>query len=61
MRGRDDVWVVELGSRYEDGPWSFGVDVLELRGEPVSRETVHVTEGWPAPEWRAAWRAAPPG
>ncbi len=38
----------------------YGVAVLEFRGELVCRETVYVTEGFPAPEWRAAWRAAPP-
>jgi hypothetical protein len=59
VRGRDDVWVVELGIRYDGGPWAFGVDVLEFRGERVSRETVYVMDGWAAPDWRAAWRAAP--
>jgi len=58
VRGGDDVWVVEMQVRYDGGPPQYGVDVLEFRGDKVSRETVYVTEGWDAPEWRARWRAA---
>jgi hypothetical protein len=60
VRGAGDVWVGELRVRYDGGPWSYGVDVLEFRGDKVVRETIYVTEGWAAPEWRARWRAAPP-
>jgi hypothetical protein len=60
VRGRDDVWVLELLIRYEDGPWNFGVDILEFRDGKVIRETIYVTQGWEAPEWRSPWWAAPP-
>ncbi|MGK5110857.1 nuclear transport factor 2 family protein [Geodermatophilus sp. CPCC 205506] len=60
VRGRGDVWVAELRIRYDGGPWLFGVDVLEFRGDEVVRESIYVAEGWDAPEWRARWRAAPP-
>jgi hypothetical protein len=59
VRGREDVWVAELSVKYDDGPGSFGVSVLELRGDKIARESIYVTEGFDAPEWRAQWRAAP--
>jgi SnoaL-like domain len=60
VRGAGDVWVAELTISYDGGAPMYGLDVLEFRGELVCRETVYVTEGFPAPDWRAAWRAAPP-
>jgi SnoaL-like domain len=59
VRGRDDLWIAELAIRYGDGPWSYGVSILELRGDKIARESIYVADGWEAPEWRAAWRAAP--
>jgi hypothetical protein len=59
VRGREDVWVAELSVKYDDGPGSFGVSVLELRGDKIARESIYVTEGFDAPEWRAQWRATP--
>jgi hypothetical protein len=32
------------------------VSILEFRDERVVRETIYVSEGWEAPEWRARWR-----
>jgi len=51
---------VELLLRYDGGPWKYGVDILEFRGDKVVHESIYVMEGWEAPEWRAPWRAAPP-
>jgi hypothetical protein len=59
IRGRDDLWVVELSINYDDGPWQFGVSILEFRDDKIARESIYVSEGWEAPEWRAQWRAAP--
>ena len=59
VRGREDVWVAELSVKYDDGPGSFGVSILELRGDKIARESIYVTEGFDAPEWRAQWRATP--
>ena len=59
IRGRDDLWVVELTLRYDEGSDHFGVSVFELEGERIVRETIYVAEGWDPPEWRAKWRAAP--
>ena len=59
IRGRGDFWVVELSIRYDEGPASFGVSILELRDAKIARETIYVAEGWDAPDWRAQWRAAP--
>jgi SnoaL-like domain len=59
IRGRDDIWVVELSISYDEGPPSFGVSILELRGDRIARESIYVAQGWDAPEWRARWRAAP--
>jgi len=59
IRGRDDLWVVELSVSYDKGPENFGLSILELRGDKIGRETIYVAEGWEPPEWRASWRAAP--
>ena len=59
IRGREDFWVAEISIRYDEGPWNFGVSVLELRGDKIARESIYVTEGWDAPEWRARWRSEP--
>jgi hypothetical protein len=59
IRGGGDVWVAELSISYDDGPWSFGVSILEFRGDKIARESIYVAEGWEAPEWRAEWRSAP--
>ena len=57
---RDDLVVVELSVSYNGGPWQFGVQLLEFRGDKVARERIYVTEGWEAPAWRAAWRSDTP-
>ena|SRR5215217_2384927 len=59
IRGRADLWVVEILISYDDGPWNFGVSILEFRGDKIARESIYVAEGWEAPEWRAQWRSAP--
>jgi hypothetical protein len=59
IRGADDLWVAEVSISYDDGPWSLGVSILELRGDKIARESIYVAEGWDAPEWRAQWRSAP--
>jgi SnoaL-like domain len=59
VRGRDDFWVVELQVTYDGGDPHYGVSILELRDEKIARETIYVTEGFEAPEWRAKWRTAP--
>jgi hypothetical protein len=59
LRGRDDLWVVEVTARYDDGPAYFGVSVLEFRGDKVAHETIYGGPAWEAPQWRAPWRAAP--
>jgi hypothetical protein len=59
IRGRDDLWVAEVSISYDDGPWMFGVSILEFRGDKIGRESIYVTESWEPPEWRAQWRSAP--
>jgi hypothetical protein len=59
IRGRDDLWVVELSVTYDGGPRSFGVSIHVLRGDKIARETIYVAEGWEPPAWRAQWRSAP--
>jgi hypothetical protein len=58
-QGRDDLWVAELSISYDGGPWSFGVSILEFRGDKIARESIYVAEGWEPPGWRAQWRSAP--
>ena len=59
VRGEGDVWVAELIVRYDEGPANYGVSILELRDDRIARESIYVTEGFDAPEWRARWRTAP--
>src|SRR4029079_7665129 len=59
IRGRGDVWVVELTVTYDGGPKNFGVSIQEFRDERIARETIYVAEVFGAPEWRAKWRTAP--
>jgi hypothetical protein len=59
VRGRDDLWVVELSITYGDGPRNLGVSILELRNDKIARESIYVAEGWDPPQWRAHWRSAP--
>ena len=59
IRGRDDLWVAEISISYDQGPWNFGVSILEFRGDKIARETIYVANAFEAPEWRAQWRAAP--
>ena len=60
VRGAGEVWIAELTVSYDGGAPMSGVDVLEFRAGLVTRETIYVAEAFPAPDWRAAWRAAPP-
>lgn len=59
VRGAGDLWIAEGTITYDDGPRNLAVSILELRGEKIARESIYVSEGWDAPEWRARWRAAP--
>jgi hypothetical protein len=58
IRGRDDVWIAEISISYDDGPWTFGVSILEFRGDKIARESIYIAEGWDPPEWRARWRSS---
>ena len=60
LRGEGDVWIAEARVRYDDGPWNYGVTIMEFRDGRIQRETIYGGEAWEAPEWRAKWRAAPP-
>ena len=60
MMAREDLVVVECSISYDDGPWQFGVQLLDVRDDKVIRERIYVMEGWDAPEWRAPWRADTP-
>jgi ketosteroid isomerase-like protein len=59
IRGDGDVWVVENLISYDGQPWQPTVNILEFRGDKVVRESIYITETWPAPAWRAPWRADP--
>jgi hypothetical protein len=59
VRGAGDLWIAEGTVTYGDGPENFAVTILEFRDAKIARESIYVTEGWEAPEWRARWRAAP--
>ena len=58
VRGREDLWVVELTVSYDGGARNFGVSIHEIRDGKIVRETIYVAEGFEPPEWRAQWRSA---
>ena len=61
VTARVDFAATELTASYDRGEsWVYGVQLLEFRDDKVIRERIYVAEGWPAPEWRARWRAATP-
>ena len=60
MTAGADLVVVECSVSYNGGPWQFGVQLLDFRGDKVARERIYVMEGWEAPQWRAPWRSATP-
>ncbi len=35
---------------YDGGPWRYGVDILEFRGDKVSRESAYSMDTWEAPD-----------
>lgn len=57
IRGAGDLWVAENSISYDGGPWNYTCSILEFRGDKVARETIYITQGWEAPDWRAPWRA----
>jgi hypothetical protein len=57
IRGGGDLWVAEVTVSYDGGADNFGVSIIELRDGKIARETIYVTEGFEAPEWRAEWRS----
>ena len=60
MTASENLVVVECSVSYNGGPWQFGVQLLDFRGDKVARERIYVMEGWDAPEWRAPWRSDTP-
>jgi ketosteroid isomerase-like protein len=60
ITAREDLAVVEVSVSYNGGPWLFGVQLLEFRGDKVARERIYGGEAWEAPEWRAPWRSDTP-
>jgi hypothetical protein len=59
LTGGGDLWVAECAISYDGGPWKPAVSILELADGKVVHERIYSMESWPAPEWRARWRAAP--
>jgi hypothetical protein len=59
LTGSGDLWVAECAISYDGGPWKPAVSILELADGKVVHERIYSMEPWPAPEWRARWRAAP--
>jgi hypothetical protein len=41
----ENLVVVECSVSYNGGPWQYGVQLLEFRGNKVARERIYVMEG----------------
>jgi hypothetical protein len=59
ITGSGDVWVAECSISYDGGPWKPAVSINEFAGDKLVAERIYSMDPWPAPEWRARWRAAP--
>jgi hypothetical protein len=57
IRGRGDFWVAENAIRYNGETWNYTCSILEFRGDKIARETIYISQGWDAPDWRAPWRS----
>ncbi|HEX3265152.1 MAG TPA: nuclear transport factor 2 family protein [Candidatus Limnocylindrales bacterium] len=55
VAGSGDFWWSEWKLTYPDGAVYLVVDLLELRGGLVLRETVYWAAPFEAPSWRAPW------
>lgn len=55
VAGSGDFWWSEWKLTYPDGEVYLVVDLLELRGGLVYRETVYWAAPFEAPSWRAPW------
>ena len=59
LRGQGDLWVAEGDGQLRRWPRAVRRECPRVPGDKIARETIYVSEGWEAPEWRAKWRAAP--
>jgi len=57
ISGGGDHWVAECGLSYDGGPWKPAVTIIELADGRIVHERIYSMDTWPAPEWRARWRA----
>ena len=57
ITARENLVVVEVSVSYNGGPWQYGVQLLEFRGDKVARERIYGGDAWEALEWRAPCRA----
>lgn len=55
IAGSGDVWWATFRMAYPDGVDYHCIELLELEGGKVLRETVYWAAPFPAPGWRAAW------
>lgn len=55
---RGDVVIAENLISYNGAPWLFTVNLLEFRGNRITRERIYIMAGWEAPAWRSPWRSA---
>jgi hypothetical protein len=59
VAGSGDFWWSEWRVTYPNGDVYLVVDLLELRGGLVHRETAYWAAPFEAPEWRAPWVERP--
>ena len=53
IRGRDDLWVVEVFRQLRRRPARLRSQHSRVRGDKIVRESIYFGEGWEPPEWRA--------
>jgi SnoaL-like protein len=55
ITGSGDVYTMEGIGKYPSGETWYGISIIELRDDKISRVTTYFGQPFEAPEWRAEW------
>lgn len=55
-----ELVVAENLISYDGAPWLLTVNLMEFRGDRVSRERIYIMDSWEPADWRAPWRSPTP-
>jgi ketosteroid isomerase-like protein len=56
VKGSGDHATAVVRVQYPDGSWWYAIDLIEVRGDRISRVRAYFAPDFPAPDWRAPYR-----